>query len=264
VSDQGSAEAGREFAHLMDIMRRLRRECPWDREQDHWSLRAFLLEEAYELLEALDREHQSELCEELGDLALQVVFHAVIAEEAREFDVGDVLRGINEKLVRRHPHVFAGAEAPTGADVHLRWEHIKRAQEDKSSLLGGVPRELPALLKAARVLAKLRQNGLGIFEATDTASEAGRWLHALSGAAERGDAEEAGRAAGMLCLAVAELTDRAGGNAEDALRETLARLAGAFGQDEEELRRDGLHVADLPGQQRRQIAARLLERCEEE
>ncbi len=99
-----------EFIRLLDIMHRLRAECPWDREQTHASLRAYLLEESYEVLHALDEERYDELREELGDLMLQVVFHAEIAQEDGRFDIADVLREINEKLVRRHPHVFADAE----------------------------------------------------------------------------------------------------------------------------------------------------------
>lgn len=125
--------------------------CPWDRKQTHQSLRPYLLEEAYEVLEALDLGDDKRLASELGDLLLQVVFHSQLASEARRFDIGDVIDAIRNKLVRRHPHVFGDAIARTPAEVLRRWEELKAEERrregrpDRHSLLGGVPRNLPAL-----------------------------------------------------------------------------------------------------------------------
>jgi tetrapyrrole methylase family protein / MazG family protein len=126
--------------------------CPWDREQTHASLRPHLLEEAYETLAALDSGEPERLRDELGDLLLQIALHAQLAREEGSFDVGDVARRLNEKLIRRHPHVFAGKEI-AGGDLLGQWERIKREEqgEDARSLLGGVPRELPALFAAERM-----------------------------------------------------------------------------------------------------------------
>lgn len=198
--------AAEEFTRLVDVMRRLRKGCPWDRSQTHGTLRPYLLEEAYEVLHALDEERYDELCEELGDLLLQVVFHAELAEEAGRFDIEDVLRAINEKLVRRHPHVFGDKEAHTPADVLRRWESIKRNEEQRPSSLHGIPAELPALVKAVRTLSKVRQTGVDPFGRRDVAADARRWLERLTAA---GRATPPGQASRPACWPCARPTWRA-------------------------------------------------------
>jgi uncharacterized protein YabN with tetrapyrrole methylase and pyrophosphatase domain len=140
---------------VMRIVERLRAPngCPWDREQTHASLRPHLLEEAYETLAALDSGDPARLRDELGDLLLQIALHAELAREKGTFDANDVARRLNEKLIRRHPHVFAG-KAIAGGDLLAQWEQIKREEQGDGpkSLLGGVPRELPALFAAERML----------------------------------------------------------------------------------------------------------------
>jgi tetrapyrrole methylase family protein/MazG family protein len=153
---------------LVAVMQRLRAPggCPWDREQTHESLKPYLLEEAYEVFEAVDEGKMYKLCEELGDLLLQVVFHAQLAAERGDFDLNDIIEGIVEKLVRRHPHVFGEVEVEGAAEVLVNWEAIKKreqeerggsrgsgdpAQENQVSLLNGIPRELPALARAYRL-----------------------------------------------------------------------------------------------------------------
>ncbi len=138
--------------------------CPWDREQTHQTLKPFLLEEAYEVLEAIDDAQDTELCSELGDVLLQVVFHAQVAVEGERFDIDDVCQSIVDKLIRRHPHVFADT-AVTGSDeVVENWEAIKKRERRSESgpppsALDGVPRQLPALLRAQRVQEKARRAG---------------------------------------------------------------------------------------------------------
>nr|WP_237745142.1 MazG family protein [Kribbella catacumbae] len=139
-------------------MDRLRRNCPWDQEQTHQSLARYLLEETYELLEAIDSGDYEHLREELGDLLLQVVFHARIAEdidaEDDGFSIDDVAGGIVEKLIRRHPHVFADVAAADAAAVEANWESIKAAEKQRSSVLEGIPLALPALALADKVLGR--------------------------------------------------------------------------------------------------------------
>jgi len=255
--------AAEEFTRLVDVMRRLRKDCPWDRSQTHGTLRPYLLEEAYEVLHALDEERYDELCEELGDLLLQVVFHAELAEEAGRFDIEDVLRAINEKLVRRHPHVFGDKEAHTPADVLRRWESIKRNEEQRPSSLHGIPAELPALVKAVRTLSKVRQTGVDPFGRRDVAADARRWLERLTAAGE-GDPAAAGVAAGMLALCAADLARRSHVNPEDALRGTLRRLADAFLSEEARLQAQGRSPADLSEEELAEIGARVLAACEED
>jgi len=141
---------------VMRIAERLRAPdgCPWDREQTHASLRPHLLEEAYEALAALDSGDPARLRDELGDLLFQIAIHAQLAREEGTFDANEVARRLNEKLIRRHPHVFAGTQISSGGDLLAQWEKIKRDEqgEGSKSLLGGVPRELPALFAAERML----------------------------------------------------------------------------------------------------------------
>ncbi|MFN3870890.1 MAG: nucleoside triphosphate pyrophosphohydrolase [Aquificaceae bacterium] len=134
------------FQQLLKIMEELRAKCPWDREQTHESLKKYLIEEAYELLDAIDSKEDKKLKEELGDLLLQVVFHSQIAKERGAFDIWDVIRELNKKLVNRHPHVF-GCEAPE--EVLKRWE--ERKLKDRESILDGIPKSLPALLRSKKL-----------------------------------------------------------------------------------------------------------------
>lgn len=151
-----------DWDRLLEVMARLRGSdgCPWDKEQTHFSLRPYLLEETYEVLEALDQEDMHKLCEELGDLLLQIVFHAQLAQERQEFTIADVVKEIVEKLVRRHPHVFAGAQANCAREVVVNWEKIKEKEVGgRTSVLDGLTKGLPALMYAAKVQAKASKVG---------------------------------------------------------------------------------------------------------
>lgn len=153
---------------LVEVMDRLRRECPWDSRQTHQSLAPHLLEESYETLDALDRGDLAHLCEELGDLLLQVIFHARVAAERTDgtgFDIDDVAAGITSKLVRRHPHVFAGAQARTADEVRRNWNAIKAAERAAAgrgpgSALDGVPMAQPALALAAALQRRAEAAGV--------------------------------------------------------------------------------------------------------
>lgn len=146
---------GSRFEKLVGIMARLRAPdgCPWDREQTHASLTQYLLEEAHEVLEAVDAGDAQHLKEELGDLLLQVIFHAQIAAEAGEFDIGDVVDGITGKLIRRHPNVFGNQQIASAAEQSANWEKLKQA-EGKTSVVDGVPATLSGLLRAWRLQQK--------------------------------------------------------------------------------------------------------------
>jgi uncharacterized protein YabN with tetrapyrrole methylase and pyrophosphatase domain len=152
---------------LLEVMARLRSPsgCPWDREQDHKSIRFHAIEEVYELLDAIEAEDDHEMLEELGDLLLQVVFHCQLASERGAFDFENVARNIVDKLVRRHPHVFAQSEAKTVSAVWAQWEEIKKAEKkgtrhERPSILDGIPKHLPALLRAEKMVKKARKGHL--------------------------------------------------------------------------------------------------------
>lgn len=146
------------FDDFFKIVKRLRKECPWDREQTHESLRRCLLEEAYEVLEAIDTNNLEELRKELGDLMLQVLFHSVMAEETNTFTLKDVLDFEIEKLISRHPHVFGDVNVKDSEEVKTNWEKLK-SKEGRKSVLDGVPKELPALFRAYRIQEKASKVG---------------------------------------------------------------------------------------------------------
>lgn len=153
--------SGQPLVDLIEVIGRLRRECPWKSQQTHRSLTRYLLEEAAEAVEALDAEDSARVCDELGDVLLQVYLHAAIAAEAGRFDIDDVARGLREKMIRRNPHVFAGESAADAEAVNARWQQIKEqeraAGEERSSLLDGVPVELPALVRATKLLERMER-----------------------------------------------------------------------------------------------------------
>jgi len=163
-----------DFRKLVAIMARLRAEggCEWDRAQTHETLRQYLVEETHEVVDAIRRGDPEALCEELGDLLLQILFHAQIASERGDFDISDVIASISEKMIRRHPHVFGDARADSPHAVSLQWEHIKRTVENRThaSIVGGVPREFPSLLRAAKMSKKAARAGFD-WERTDQVLE---------------------------------------------------------------------------------------------
>jgi tetrapyrrole methylase family protein/MazG family protein len=214
------------FADLVGIMARLRGPtgCAWDRKQDHRSLRPCLLEETYEVLEAIDREDLQALRQELGDLLLQVVFHAQLAAEAGEFDIDDVVKGLRDKLVARHPHVFGDSSAETPEEVLHQWDDLKRRErgeaEDSTSPMTEVPKALPALSRAQVVQRRAARAGL----APDARDAAGAVREALEQLAREDiDAQEAQAVCGAMLLAAVDLARMAGVDAEQALRERVER-----------------------------------------
>jgi len=200
---------GARLLDLVEVMDRLRRSCPWDREQTHESLARYLLEEAYETLEAIDGGDRDHLREELGDLLLQVMFHARIAAEDADapWDVDDVAAGIVEKLIRRHPHVFASVEVADADEVNANWESIKAAEKGRESALEGIPIALPALARADKLLSRVERAG-------------------LDGVSVPQDANPADRIGGRL-LDVVRAARAEGVDAEQALRVTLERYGEA-------------------------------------
>jgi len=171
--------AGQWFTRLVALQARLRDGCPWDREQTHESLRRFLIEETYEVLDAMESGDGAKFASELGDLLLQVIFHAILAEEAGRFTISDVIESVYTKMIRRHPHVFGDVAAKTSAAVLKNWEDIKRQERVgegfEDSVVGGVPRSLPAVLEA--------------YQLTRRASHAGFDWEALVGILDKLDEE---------------------------------------------------------------------------
>jgi XTP/dITP diphosphohydrolase len=149
---------GDKFNEFVEIVKRLRKECPWDREQTNDSIKAATIEEAYEVVESIEKKNYSELRNELGDLLLHVVFHTIIASETSEFTIDDVIDSIRDKLIRRHPHVFGEVKVSGSAEVKKNWEEIK-LEEGRNSVLDGVPEMLPSLQRAHRLQEKASKVG---------------------------------------------------------------------------------------------------------
>jgi len=149
---------GNKFNEFVEIVKRLRKECPWDREQTNDSIKAATIEEAYEVVEAIEKKNYDDLKSELGDLLLHVVFHTIIASESSNFTIDDVIDGIQSKLIRRHPHVFGDVKVSGSNEVKKNWEEIK-LEEGRNSVLDGVPEMLPALQRAHRLQEKASKVG---------------------------------------------------------------------------------------------------------
>lgn len=243
------------FEQLVAVMRRLRAPegCPWDREQDHVTLKPYLLEEAYEVLEAIDAGDDAELCSELGDVLLQVVFHAQVAAEADRFGVDDVCQAIVDKLVRRHPHVFGDVAVDNAGDVVRNWEQIKlqeRAgrQHAPPSALDGVPVALPALQRAQRVQQKASRVGFD-WDAVDGAlAKVTEEVEELRQAHEEGESpERVSEEFGDLLFALVNVSRFMKVAPEDALRGAVNKFDRRFRRVEQVFAERGtsLHEATL-------------------
>ena len=217
------------FDELVDVMARLRRKngCPWDREQSHESLKPYIIEETYEVLDAIDRKDDDELREELGDLLLQIVFHAQIAAEQDRFTMDDVAATIVEKLKRRHPHVFGNVEVEDSREVLRNWEEIKK-EEGKNSVLDGVPDGLPALLKAQRVQEKVRRVGFDWESIGGTFDKVREEIGELEKAVEGGDQAGIEDEFGDILFSLVNVARFIDVNAEESLRQTTKKFSHRF------------------------------------
>lgn len=236
----------KEFDEFVSIMRRLRTECPWDREQTHDTLKKHFVEEAYEALDAIDRGRFDELRGELGDVALQVVFHAIIAEEERRFTLAEVFDEVNRKLVRRHPHVFGDAVVRTSDEQVTSWDRIKMT-EGRSSVLDGVPKHLPALMKAEKVQRKAAKVGFEWEKREEVWKKVEEETAELHEAVERGDAAETDEEFGDLLFSLVNYARFIGVDPEESLHRTVAKFTTRFRYIEERLKEQGkdIHASTL-------------------
>lgn len=244
------------FAALVELCDRLRAPggCPWDREQTFESLRAYIIEEAYEVVDAISGGQRGQLEGELGDLLFQIVFVAQIAREQGWFDIASVCEGIHAKMVRRHPHVFAAVEVEDAAHVVRNWEAIKQRERTKAGALAGVPRSLPALLKALRMTEKAAALGLVWGEVARPEGEVARAIaelpalapEALASSEEQAVAAELGEALFFL----ADLARRLGIDPEAALQAANEEFARRFAAVERGAADRGTSVRDLDPSER--------------
>ncbi len=234
------------FGELVRIMERLRAPggCPWDRAQTHQSIKPYLIEEAYEVAEAIDEDNFEELRKELGDVLLQVVFHAQMGREAGTFTLEEVISHINEKMIRRHPHVFGSGSAETADEVLRNWARIKaeerRAEERDRSLLAGVPRALPALQRAHRLGEKAAHVGFDWANARAVLSKVHEELAELEAALHNESHDRAAQELGDLLFALASLARHLRVHAEDVLQRASDRFIARFRRVEEMLAARGI------------------------
>jgi MazG family protein len=263
---------GPAFAKLASVMARLRAPggCPWDREQTHSTLRTYLIEESYEVLDALDSRDDSKFAEELGDLLLQVLFHAQIAAEQRRFSINDVIREIHDKMIRRHPHVFGNVKADTSAQVLRNWELLKKQERqskipnsesstsftsltsstsnaDHDSLLDGVPSTIPALLRAFQLTRKAARIGFdwpnveGIFDKLREESTELREVLRKKESPERIESE-----LGDILFVAVNLSRFLHVDPEIALHKASAKFTRRFREMEKIAREQGTTLSEIP------------------
>jgi tetrapyrrole methylase family protein/MazG family protein len=236
------------FDRLVAIMRRLRGPggCPWDAEQSHESLKRYLVEECYEVIEAIDSNNMENLKEELGDLMLQPIFHTVIAEENGSFNLDDVLDTICDKLVMRHPHVFGDQVIRTADEQLENWERIKKEEkkEERKSALSGVPPQLPALLKAQKITEKAARVGFDWEHADQVFAKVLEELKEFEETMAVGDEKRMEEELGDLLFAIVNLGRFLSLNPEEALRKTIERFSRRFAHIEETMHVRGVNIRD--------------------
>ncbi|HEY0157129.1 MAG TPA: nucleoside triphosphate pyrophosphohydrolase [Thermoanaerobaculia bacterium] len=239
----------RTFDELVKLMTRLRAPggCPWDRKQTLPDLKAYVIEEAYEVVDAIDQDDRRALAEELGDFLLQAVFLAEITREEGTFDIYDSITAIHDKLVRRHPHVFGDVEANDAEQVLVNWEKLKQDERkaENKSVLSGVPQSMPALLKASRLTEKAARVGFDWRRTEDVFDKIDEELAELREAVANGDTAHIHEEIGDLLFTVANIARKVNVNPEEALQSTNRKFMSRFGSMESRVRERGQNLDQL-------------------
>ena len=240
------------FTELVEVMARLRAPngCPWDREQTHATLKPYFIEETYEALEAIDIGDDDELCKELGDVLLQVVFHAQIATEENRFDIEEVARAIVDKLIRRHPHVFADVDVDGSEQVLQNWEQIKKQERQEQgeatpSLLDGIPKQLPALMRAQRMQARVSRQGFDWDQIAGPLDKVEEEFAELRQAWASGETPAIEDEFGDLLFALVNTGRFLNVDPEQTLRQSTEKFERRFRALEEAVRRSGREISAL-------------------
>ena len=245
-----AGEKKKTFADLVELMERLRGPggCPWDKEQTHESIKSCLVEETYEVLEAIDDKNAEHLKEELGDLLFQVIFHSKMASEKKHFNINDVVDTVVRKLTHRHPHVFTGDKsAKTSGQVLDQWQKIKLAEkgyEHRKSVVDGIPKALPALQKAHTVQKKVAKVGFDWPHVDQVIAKVDEELAEVRDALKENNPAHVAEELGDLLFSVANLSRFLGLESENVLHQTIRKFTGRFRKVEEELRKRGKKIED--------------------
>ena len=228
------SDAGKSMERLLEVMRRLRAPdgCPWDREQTHETLKSDLIEEAYEVIDAIEGGNVSHLEEELGDLLLQVVFHSEISKENGHFEFSDVANGIIEKLERRHPHVFGDVEVSGTGEVLQNWDEIKKSEQKDNnkvaSIVSGIPKHLPALQKAHQVQKRAARAGFDWKHIDDVFDKLHEEIEEVKDAINRAHEEDIRAELGDLLFSVVNVSRFLGHNPEELLNHNVKKFVRRF------------------------------------
>lgn len=236
-------EPTKNFDDLVDIVQILRDECPWDRKQTHESIKDNLIEEAYEAVEAIGNKNFEELEKELGDVLLHVVFHSRMAEQTDTFSIDDVIYSIQEKLIRRHPHVFGDKIAEDEDQVAENWENIKM-KEGKESVLEGIPKQLPALIRAQRMQEKAANVGFDWPEFSQVWDKLEEELSEFKEALNENDPQKSKEEFGDLLFSLVNAGRFFDLNAEDSLRSTNQKFIDRFQYIEDQLQQNDKDISD--------------------
>tara|TARA_Y100000588_G_scaffold237877_1_gene251589 strand:+ start:302 stop:1078 length:777 start_codon:yes stop_codon:yes gene_type:complete len=240
-------DVGKKFEELVEIVEKLRAPdgCPWDREQTNQSLLPYFIEEVYELIESVDEENWDTVKEELGDLLLHVVFQASIGEDEGKFKLADSLTNVNEKLVRRHPHVFGDAKADAAFNAKQNWEAQKHKEKGRKSRLDGVPKNLPALVRAQRLQQKASYAGFDWDEVEQVWDKVHEEIQELKDAQSNEAKDHIAEEVGDVLFAVVNLARYLDIPAEDALRKTNQKFTSRFSKVEEGIKAQGKELEDV-------------------
>jgi len=231
------------FQELLEIMDRLRAECPWDKKQTNESLRNLTIEETYELADAILEENTDEIMKELGDMLLHIVFYAKIGSETGDFDMADIIKNLNEKLIYRHPHIFSDTKVKDAEDVKKNWEELKIREGKK--VLEGVPGSLPAMIKANRIQEKVRAVGFDWDEKSQIWDKVREELEELETEVRNEDQEKTELEFGDLLFSVINAARLYGVDPETALEKTNLKFIKRFGYLEKNTLRKGRSLKDM-------------------
>lgn len=240
AKDYSIVKPTNKFDDLVRIMTILRKECPWDRKQTHESIKDLMVEEIYEAIDAIDAGNLAELKKELGDLLLHIVFHAEMASETAAFTIEDVIFGIQEKLIRRHPHVFGEKQDLSTEKVLSNWEKLKMNEKDRKSVLSGVPDTLPALLQGQRMQEKAGGVGFDWKEWEPSWAKLEEELSEFKETIQSGDKVAQSKEFGDVLFSMVNVGRLLKLNAEDSLRLTNKKFKSRFTYIETELAKNGL------------------------
>lgn len=235
-------EEGKNFQRLIDIVAKLRKECPWDREQTNQSIKKNLIEEAYELLEAIEENNNKEMIEELGDVLLQVVFHSQIKKDEGSFDINDVIKHLIDKLIYRHPHVFGEKQIKDVEEVLNQWDKLKQKEKNRKSILDGIPKRMPALMRATKVQKKAAKVG---FDWTDTDLILDKVKEEIQELKEAKTKQELKHEFGDILIALVNLGRHLGIDPEEALHEATDRMVSRFQYIEKKAKKLGKSLEEM-------------------